>query len=115
ELLERRRVLAARSNAVDLLRDRPYRVVEADQILDWRKRAQRVAPLGEAALDAGEVGGVCAGVPLAVDPLGKRADFGFERLDRLARHCLLDHQSDLGEVVAQRLDGACDAATPEPF
>ena len=58
------------------------------------------------------VGAIDAGVALAVDPRDERADFAFQRLDRLPRHGVLEHHADLGEIVAQRLDRMVDAAGP---
>ncbi len=80
------------------------------------KRAQRIAHLGEPALDTGDRRAVGAGVTAVVDAIGELAHLAFERLDRLARHRLLQHDADLGEVVAQRVDRladhAVDAARP---
>ena len=82
------------------------------RLLGRRERAQRVAHLGQPVFDAGERRLVDAGMALAVDALGERADLGFERLDARARHRLFHHQADFGEIVAQRLDRAVDAAGP---
>ena len=62
------------------------------------------------ALDAGKRRPVGAGVARVVDAVGELAHLCFERLDRLARHGLLQHQADLGEIVAQRVDRLVDAA-----
>ncbi len=49
-----------------------------------------------------------------VDAIGELAHLAFERLDRLARHRLLQHDADLGEVVAQRVDRLADTlSTPQ--
>ena len=92
---------------------RLHRLVEPDEAFGRRQAAQRVAHLGESALEPGQRRGVNAGATLAVDALGERTHLGFERLDRPARHRLLDHEADLGEVVAQRLDRAVDPAGPQ--
>src|SRR5262249_22569825 len=105
-MLEGGRILRGRGDAVDLPRHRPQRRFEADEVLGRRERAQRVTNLAEPALDAGEVGGVGAGIALAVDALRQRTEFSFQRLDGLAWHGVLDQKTDLGEVVAQVLDRA---------
>ena len=84
------------------MRQAAHRVFEPDQIFRRRQVAQRVAHLGEALLEIGQRSGIAAGLPAAADPLGQRADFGFERLDRLARHRVLQRAADLGEIAAQR-------------
>ena len=105
ELMEHRGFRAAcrRSRElVDLVRQAAHRVLEADQIFRRRQVAQRVADLGEPLLQAGQRGGIAAGLPAAADALGQRADLAFQRLDGVARHRVLQRAADLGEVAAQR-------------
>ena len=112
ELLERRRILAVAGDQVDLVRELPHRFVDDDEILGRRHGAQGVAHFGEPAFDAGDGGTIGAGVAGVVDAVRELADFAFERLDRLARHRLLQHGADLGKVVAQRVDRLVEPAGP---
>ena len=93
---------AARRQLVDLVGQAAHRVLKPDQIFRGRQVAQGVANLDEALLEIGQRGGIAAGLPAAADPLGQRADLGFERLHRLARHRVLEGAADLGKVAAQR-------------
>ena len=59
ELLQRGRIFLA-DDQVDLLRQRPHRVVETDQVFGGRQAVQRVAHFGEAAFEPGERPGIDA-------------------------------------------------------
>ncbi len=106
ELLQGRRVVAAGGNAVDLVGEPFHSLLEADQVLGRRQRAQGIAHLGEAALQSGNGGAArdASAAPAVVQPVRERSDLFFQRLHRPPRHRLLQHQPDFGEIVAQRLD-----------
>src|SRR5579883_2509550 len=55
ELLHCRGILPGEDH-VDLLRQRAYRLIEADEILGGRQAVQRLANLGKAALESGQRG-----------------------------------------------------------
>ncbi len=108
ELLERGRILGIAGDQVDLLGEHFHGAVETGQVLRRGQHAQRVANLGQAALDACERYAGRAGVPRLIDALRQVAHFSFERFDRPPRHGFLQHHADLGEVVAQEVDRLVD-------
>ena len=113
QLLHRGRVLGVERDQVDLARQLAHRLVGADQILRRRQGVQCIADLGEPALDIGDGGVGTLRLPALLQPLGQAANLDLQRLDRLPRHRLLEHQADLGQVVAQRLHRGVDPAWPQ--
>ena len=91
---------------VDLVRQRAHRLFEADQAFGRRETAQRVAHLRKPCSSAASAVAIGAGLPGAVDPLGQRANFRLQRLDRAARHGVGQRPADLGEIVAQRANAS---------
>ena len=110
ELPERGRILRVARDKVDFLRKLLHCSIDADEVLGRRQCPQRIAHLGEPALDAGHRGPIGAGVAGVVDAIGELAHLAFEGLDRLARHGFLQHDADLGEIVAQHVDGFVEPA-----
>ena len=110
ELPERGRILRVARDKVDFLRKLLHCSIDADEVLGRRQCPQRIAHLGEPPLDAGHRGPIGAGVAGVVDAIGELAHLAFEGLDRLARHGFLQHDADLGEIVAQHVDGFVEPA-----
>ena len=110
ELLEGRGVLGIAADEIDLLGELLHRPVHADEALGRGQGAQRIAHFSESALDSCKRSPIGVGVAGVVEAVGELAHLCFERLDRLARHGLLEHQADLGEIVAQHIDRLVEAA-----
>ena len=110
KLLEGRRILAVAGDQLDFMRERLHRFAEAGEAFGRRQRAERVAYLREPLLEVRQRRGVGAGLPGLVDAVRKLAHLAFERLDRLARHGFLQHDADLGEIVAERVDRLVETA-----
>src|SRR5262249_16569339 len=84
--------------------------VDSGKILRGSELAHRVSDLGKPALDAGQSSAIGACVATLLDALGQFAHLALDRLNRLARHRLLQHRADLSEAVAQRVDRLPNAA-----
>ena len=110
ELLERSWVLRIAPDEVYFLCQLLHHLGYAEQALGGRQGTQRIAHFGEPALDCRERGTVGTCMAAVVDPVGELAHLVFERLDRSARHRLPKHQANLGEIIAQGIDGLVEAA-----
>ena len=110
KLLKGRRILAVAGDQLDFVRERLHRFAEAGEAFGRRQRAERVAHFREPLLEVRQRRGVGAGLPGLVDAVRKLAHLAFERLDRLARHGFLQHDADLGEIVAERVDRLVETA-----
>ena len=112
KLLQRSRILTVTRDFVDLLRNDFEFVVEAGEILRRRQSAQRIAHLDQSALDARERRAVAGSLPGLLDAIGELAHLAFESFHRFAGHCVLQHDADLSEIVAQHLNCLVDSAGP---
>ncbi len=94
----------------DLLRELLHCSGYAEKAFSGHHRAQRLACFGGLAHIACEPSSIAACIAGVLDAVSKFSHLAFECLDRLARHGLPQHQTDLGEVVAQRFDGPAEVA-----
>ena len=104
------RILAVVGERIDLPRQRMQLVVDPGEIGGGDKAVEGIPHFGKSVLDACERRAVGSGTAARIDALGQLAHLAFERLHRFPRHGVLQHDADLGEVVAQRVDRLIHAA-----
>jgi hypothetical protein len=97
------------ANQVELGAEIADRVVVASQLLCRRQGAQHLANFAERAFDACQRRIVDAALTGIVDAAGQRADFVFDRFDRLAWHRLGNGVTNFGQFAAECGDRLLDA------
>ena len=113
ELLQRRRIVLG-DDHVDLLRQRPHRLVETDQAFRGPEVLQRFAHVAQAAFEAGNGAHIDAALAAVLDALRQRLDFDLEQFHRAARQRLGDQARDVGEVATDRRDRAFEVGRSAP-
>jgi hypothetical protein len=99
----------ARSAAMALCAEIADRVVVASQLLRRRQGTQYLANFAERAFDACQRRIVDAALTGVVNAAGQRADFIFDRFDRLAWHRLGNGVTNFGQFAAECGDRLLDA------
>ena len=92
------------------MRQRPHRLLEADQVFRGRQHAQHLADFRQSALKGGERARIDARLATVINSFAERFDFDFKRLYRAPRERLIELAADVGEIGTDRSDGLLDIA-----
>src|SRR5439155_25341105 len=103
-------IVAVVGKSTDLLRQLLQFPVDWRKVFGWRNAAQSIANFGKSAFDICEGPRICSCIAAVVDALTELAHLLLDRVHRFTRQRILQHDPDLREVVAQRIDRSIDTA-----